>query len=69
METVGISEEKVRTCAGDTAVARAIFETQRINMDQFGFNATPTLFVSGLKLGKNDPASIRPAIEAALART
>ena len=69
METVGISEEKVRTCASDTTVARAIFETQRTNMDQFGFNATPTFFVSGLKLdGKNDPASIRPAIEAALAR-
>lgn len=69
METVGISEEKVRTCASDTAVARAIFETQQINMDQFGFNATPTFFVSGLKLdGKKDPASIRPAIEAALAR-
>jgi protein-disulfide isomerase len=69
METVGISEEKVRTCASDTAVARAIFETQRANMDQFGFNATPTFFVSGLKLdGKNDPASIRPAIEAALTR-
>ena len=69
METVGISEEKVRTCARDTAVARAIFETQRTNMNQFGFNATPTFFVSGLKLdGKKDPASIRPAIEAALAR-
>ena len=69
METVGISVEKVRTCASDTAVARAIFETQRTNMDQFGFNATPTFFVSGLKLdGKNDPASIRPAIETALAR-
>ena len=67
METVGISEEKVRTCANDTAVARAIFETQQTSMAQFGFNATPTFFVSGLKLdGKNDPASIRPAIEAAL---
>lgn len=66
---IGISEEMVRTCASDTTVARAIFETQGTNMDQFGFNATPTFFVSGLKLdGKNDPASIRPAIEAALAR-
>jgi len=69
METVGITEGKVRACASDTAVARAIFDTQRTNMDQFAFNTTPTFFVSGLKLdGKNDPASIRPAIEAALAR-
>ncbi len=70
METVGVSKEKVRTCASDKAVAKAIFETQRTHMNLFGFNTTPTFFVSGVKLdGKNDPASIRPAIEAALART
>lgn len=70
MGTVGISEQEVQTCANDKGVAKAIFETQQANMNQFGFKTTPTFFVAGIQLdGKKDPASIRPAIEAALAGT
>ena len=69
MVTVGITEQEVQTCANDMGVAKAIFETQRSNMNQFGFKTTPTFFVAGLQLdGKMDPASIRPAIEASLAK-
>lgn len=69
MLTVGMNEQEIQACANDRGVAKAIFETQQANMNQFGFKTTPTFFVAGLQLdGKKDPASIRPAIEAALAR-
>ena len=70
MQTVGMNEQEFQVCANDRAVAKAIFETQQENMTQFGFKSTPTFFVAGLQLdGKKNPTSIRPAIEAALART
>ena len=70
MQTVGVSKREFQACASDRGVAKAIFETQQANMTQFGFKTTPTFFVAGLQLdGKKDPGSIRPAIEAALART
>lgn len=69
MQTVGMNEQEFQSCANDKDVAKAIFETQQTNMKQFGFKATPTFFVAGQKLdGKTDPTSIRPAIEASLAK-
>ncbi len=69
MQTVGMNEQEFQACANDKDVAKAIFETQQTNMKQFGFKTTPTFFVAGQKLdGKTDPASIRPAVEASLAK-
>lgn len=69
MQAVGMNEQEFQACANDKDVAKAIFETQQANMKQFGFKTTPTFFVAGQKLdGKTDPASIRPAIEASLAK-
>ncbi|MDP1702710.1 MAG: DsbA family protein [Aestuariivirga sp.] len=69
MQANGMNEQEFQACANDRRVAKAIFETQQANMKQFGFKSTPTFFVAGRKLdGKTDPASIRPAIEASLAK-
>ena len=69
MQTVGMNEQEFQACANDKDIAKVIFETQQTNMKQFGFKTTPTFFVSGQKLaGKTDPTSIRPAIEASLAK-
>jgi protein-disulfide isomerase len=67
MNTVGISAQQVEACANDSVVAKAIFETQKAAMSQFGFQTTPTFFIAGIQLdGKKNPELIRPAIEAAL---
>ena len=70
LQTVGLNELEVQKCANDRGAAKSIFESQKAGMKQFGITSTPTFFVAGLQLdGKKDPASIRPAIEAALAKT
>lgn len=69
MQKVGMNEQEFQACANDRAVAKAVFETQKANMTQFGFKTTPTFFVAGRQLdGKKDPTSIRPAIETSLAK-
>ncbi len=56
MQTVGMNEQEFQACANDRAVAKAVFETQKANMTQFGFKTTPTFFVAGQQLdGKKNP--------------
>lgn len=61
---VGFTQEKFNACLGNKEVIEHISESRRQGSEDFGVNATPTIFINGKKLeGGNSLADIEKAME------
>lgn len=67
MQMAGMSESQFDECLKRQDLAKAIFETRKAAVEQFGVKGTPTFFVNGkLVDGHKDAAEVSAAIDEAL---
>lgn len=67
MQMAGMTESQFDECLKRQDLAKAIFETRKTAVEQFGVKGTPTFFVNGkLVDGHKDAAEVSAAIDEAL---